>query len=79
MNSLFSQGYTLLTIVGVVWSLAATALGILFQKEMLDFSAGNLFFALGLNFVIIVLFGLPALIAFAFSVKHHDNLRAAAK
>lgn len=78
IKSLFTQGYALLTVTGVVWTLAATILGVLFENKILDVSTENTVFSLGLNFVVIILFGLPTLLAFPFSVKHHDNLRAVA-
>lgn len=78
MKNLFSQGYTLLTIVGVVWSLAATTLGMFLENGMITFSGESALLSLGLSLVIVILFGLPAIIAFPFAVKHHDNLRAVA-
>lgn len=78
LKDLFSQGYMLLTVVGVIWSLAATSLGMFLKAELITLSGDFVLLSVGFSLVIVVLFGLPAILAFPFAVKHHDNLRAVA-
>lgn len=75
MKNLFSQGFTLLTVVGVMWTLASTVCFKCFDNP---FTSENFPLTLGYFFITILLFGIPGLFTFPFSVKHHDNLRAVA-
>lgn len=76
IRSLFSQGHTFLALVGAIWTIAAATWGVIFQNITTAFSKENILWGLVFNFFVMFLFGLPSLLSFPFSIKHHDNLRA---
>ena len=71
MEWLFSQGYTLVSMVAVFWSITLSVLGT-FLTNRLPSSSPFVFF---IPLLVVFLVGLPAILVFPFSVKYQDSLR----
>ena len=69
MRGIFTHGFTLISMVGLLWTITAT----LITRLSIDSqsNSGYIIFA-GL---IVFLFGAPVVVLYPFSVKHQDNLR----
>ncbi len=73
MERLFSNSLLLLSIVIALWALTATLLAGYFENYNASKAA-----TLIVGMLAVVLFGLPTLLLFPFSVKLHDNIRSVA-
>ena len=73
IKSLFSQGYSLLTVICAIWTLTVSVCLSLAEKQVIDLGNGSTsFYIIALMFLL----GLPIFISFPLSVRQHDNLRA---
>lgn len=72
MRGIFTHGFTLISMVGLLWTITATLMSNFHSQESTNgFDEAQLIFA-GL---IVFLFGVPVVVLYPFSVKYRDNLR----
>lgn len=75
IEMVFSQGYTLVSMVAVFWSFTVTALGFTFEKTYVYTVSENMWQLFLIGSFMTTLFAVPAFLIVPFSVKYHDNLR----
>lgn len=75
IEMVFSQGYTLVSMVAVFWSFTVTALGFTFEKTYVYTVSENMWQLFLIGSFMTILFAVPAFLILPFSVKYHDNLR----
>ncbi|MBQ9071387.1 MAG: hypothetical protein IJY23_08600 [Clostridia bacterium] len=74
MRGIFTHGFSIISMVGLLWTITATLIANYNLKDNLCGSDATFFFA-GL---VVFLFGAPSFVLYPFSVKYRDNLRVIA-